>query len=64
MRIDRYEMIRNIKLELSGMKPNKQKFEDEGPCWEGYEQIGTKILDGREVPNCVPIKEEQSKVKE
>jgi len=30
---------------------------EEGPCWDGYEQIGTKDLDGREVPNCVPIKE-------
>ena len=28
----------------------------EDACWEGYEPIGTKILDGREVPNCVPIK--------
>jgi hypothetical protein len=30
----------------------------EGACWDGYEAIGTKIMDGREVPNCVPIKEE------
>jgi hypothetical protein len=29
----------------------------EGACWDGYEAIGTKMLDGREVPNCVPIKE-------
>ena len=29
----------------------------EDACWEGYEPIGTKDLDGREVPNCVPIKE-------
>ena len=29
----------------------------EDACWEGYEPIGTKILDGREVPNCVPVKE-------
>jgi hypothetical protein len=29
----------------------------EGACWEGYEAIGTKIVDGREVPNCVPIKD-------
>jgi hypothetical protein len=28
----------------------------EDACWEGYEAIGTKIVDGREVPNCVPIK--------
>jgi len=27
-----------------------------GTCWEGYEPYGTKIVDGREVPNCVPIK--------
>lgn len=26
----------------------------EDACWEGYVAIGTKILDGREVPNCVP----------
>ena len=25
------------------------------PCWSGYEQYGTKIVDGREVPNCIPI---------
>jgi hypothetical protein len=27
------------------------------PCWEKYVQIGTKIVDGTEVPNCVPIKD-------
>ena len=27
----------------------------EGACWDGYEAIGTKMLGGREVPNCVPI---------
>lgn len=29
------------------------------PCWDGYEQIGTKIVDGREVPNCVPLEDAQ-----
>ena len=35
-------------------------FAEEGddPCWDGYEQIGTKDMDGREVPNCVPIAKE------
>jgi len=28
----------------------------EDSCWDGYEAIGTKTIDGREVPNCVPIK--------
>tara|TARA_R100001463_G_scaffold28410_6_gene65101 strand:+ start:333 stop:1331 length:999 start_codon:yes stop_codon:yes gene_type:complete len=26
------------------------------PCESGYEMIGTKMLNGKEVPNCVPIK--------
>jgi hypothetical protein len=30
----------------------------EDSCWPGYEAIGTKDMDGREVPNCVPIKED------
>jgi hypothetical protein len=29
----------------------------EDACWDGYEAIGTKDLDGRTVPNCVPIQE-------
>jgi len=33
-------------------------FAEEGdPCWDGYEQYGTKDMDGREVPNCIPIKD-------
>lgn len=28
--------------------------EGEDPCWSGYRQLGTKILDGREVPACIP----------
>jgi hypothetical protein len=26
--------------------------ENSDACWEGYIQVGTKILDGREVPDC------------
>ena len=26
-------------------------------CWEGYKQVGGKMKNGRMVPNCVPIKE-------
>ena len=29
----------------------------ENPCWKGYEMVGTKNKDGKEVPNCVPINE-------
>lgn len=33
--------------------------EGDGPCWENYIQVGTKILDGKEVPDCRgPIEED------
>lgn len=32
------------------------------PCWKGYEAIGTKKKNGKEVPNCVPVKEDWQKV--
>lgn len=31
-------------------------------CWKGYEAIGTKTKNGKEVPNCVPVKEDWQKV--
>jgi hypothetical protein len=30
----------------------------QGPCWDGYEQVGTKEKDGKTVSNCVPLKKE------
>lgn len=26
-------------------------------CWKGYEAIGMKMKDGKQVPNCVPKKD-------
>ena len=34
------------------LKLNLMKKDD--PCWEGYEAIGMKDKDGKQVPNCVP----------
>lgn len=28
-------------------------------CWKGYKPIGTKKMNGKEVPNCVPIKKKK-----
>ena len=30
---------------------------DEDPCQSGYEQYGMKELNGRQVPNCIPVSE-------
>lgn len=37
-----------------------QLTEKDGPCWAGYEMVGTKMKNGKEVPNCVPIDEERN----
>lgn len=56
-----------IKIRLETQKINKPKKmadgELENPCWEGYQPVGMKEKDGRMVPNCVPIKEQQSSQK-
>ena len=36
--------------------PGESPMMKKGPCWKGYEMIGTKKKGGRTVPNCVPKK--------
>ncbi|MEJ8802580.1 hypothetical protein [Pontibacter sp. H249] len=33
---------------------SNNSLKDNNPCWKGYEPVGTKKKDGKEVPNCVP----------
>ena len=33
------------------MRAKKKK-----PCWKGYKMVGTKLKNGKKVPNCVPVK--------
>lgn len=35
----------------------RKKSKDKDPCWKGYEQFGTKMKGGKEVPNCIPEKD-------
>lgn len=42
----------------AGMKKSFAEGDDlSDACWPGYEAVGLKDLDGRMVPNCVPVKE-------
>jgi hypothetical protein len=63
---DKMKSIKDTKQKVMARVAYDTRFEGirlaegdglEGACWDGYEAIGTKILDGREVPNCVPIKD-------
>lgn len=35
------------------------EMDDENFCWEGYKQQGTKLKDGKQVPNCVEMNDEE-----
>lgn len=41
------------------MKSFKQFVEQKDPCWDGYQQHGMKKKNGKQVPNCVPVKEDE-----
>lgn len=36
---------------------NEEKKMKNDPCWKGYQMIGKKKKNGKEVPNCVPVDE-------
>jgi len=38
-------------------------IEEENPCWKGYTQVGMKEKNGKQVPNCVPVKKGVKKAK-
>ena len=50
-----YAKQRNEEVEL-----DEEGLKD--ACWKGYEAIGTKKKNGKEVPNCVPVKESMDKM--
>lgn len=52
----KFENIIRLKLNNFEIKVPKKMADLEEACWPGYEAIGTKELDGKTVPNCVPIK--------
>lgn len=37
----------------------EEKMKSPNPCWAGYEMIGMKKKNGKEVPNCVPVAKEE-----
>jgi hypothetical protein len=45
------------------IKSDTLKTEDKDPCWKGYTQVGMKEKNGKEVPNCVPVKKGVKKAK-
>ncbi len=50
---------KNYKEKGGGWKKCNEGLElNEGPCWDGYKQVGMKDKGGKQVPNCVPVNED------
>ena len=50
---------KNYKEKGGGWKTcNEGMALNEGPCWDGYKQVGMKDKGGKQVPNCVPVSED------
>lgn len=54
------EFYESQEIKTKKKKRKKSKKLDKA-CWDGYEAIGTKTKNGKEVPNCVPVKTESFK---
>jgi hypothetical protein len=48
------KVMAKIKFDSDFRGINLLAEEGDDPCQNGYKQLGTKILDGREVPACIP----------
>jgi hypothetical protein len=49
---------------LQSMGDQQKTFEGlrdpkDNPCWKGYKPVGTKKKNGKTVPNCVPVSEDE-----
>ena len=49
--------LKNPKKNNMFQEGSNDILDETKPCWSGYEQIGMKKKNGKEVPNCVPINE-------
>jgi Mg2+ and Co2+ transporter CorA len=64
---DMYEEILDMLEEIE--EDNEDEIDeakkmDDNPCWEGYVMVGTKLKDGKEVPNCVPEEDVTEEMRE
>jgi len=55
------KMVESAKKKKKMTEDELEKDSDD-PCWSGYVQLGTKMKDGKEVPNCVPMEQVEEKI--
>lgn len=48
------ETVSATDVEIMDLMTDSLEEDEDGPCWKGYKQVGMKMKNGKEVPNCVP----------
>ena len=51
-------------VEIPDLMMDDVEKDSDDPCWAGYVQLGTKMKNGKEVPNCVPMEEAKKMVEQ
>jgi len=54
---ERYRAMELLLAQPIQISPDDMELSNNSPCWDGYKQVGMKMKDGKEVPNCVPDNE-------
>lgn len=49
----------DVTADMDSFSLNEEGQLDE-KCWDGYKQVGSKMKNGKKVPNCVPVNESSS----
>lgn len=53
---DIQEVANFVDAQMEKGELSEEKMKGKNPCWKGYEMVGKKMKNGKEVPNCVPKK--------
>ena len=51
------KLVGNVSAFTKTESPLTKKYKN--PCWKKYKMVGTKIKNGKRVPNCVPKKKKK-----
>jgi hypothetical protein len=53
------QLVHSIVVRENYIAEAKTSKKMKNTCWKGYKPIGTKKMNGKEVPNCVPVKKKK-----
>ena len=51
------DMHKELNKAFNTEPESKKPVKETDPCWKNYKQVGMKTKNGKQVPNCVPVKE-------